>query len=61
MEYVEQADAALDTTDGYRLDYDDGWVLIRPSGTESKIRIYAEARTEKRAETLANTIATHIS
>jgi phosphomannomutase/phosphoglucomutase len=61
MEYVEQADAALDTTDGYRLDYDDGWVLIRPSGTESKIRVYAEAKTEKRAETLANAVATHIN
>jgi len=50
---ARDAVAELDTTDGYRLDYGDGWVLARPSGTEPVIRIYAEARTEKRAEELA--------
>jgi len=44
--------ADLDTTDGWRLDYGDGWVLARPSGTEPVIRVYAEARTEQRAEEL---------
>ena len=46
------ADAELTTLDGYRLDYGDAWVLARPSGTEPLVRLYAEARTETRAETL---------
>jgi len=28
--YVETADAEPNTTDGYRLDYGDAWVLVRP-------------------------------
>ncbi|WP_262178998.1 phosphoglucosamine mutase [Haloarcula laminariae] len=47
------AAADLDTTDGWRLDYGDGWVLARPSGTEPVVRVYAEARTPERAEELA--------
>ena len=31
-------------TDGLRIDYDDGWVLMRPSGTEPKFRIYSESK-----------------
>jgi len=48
------ADATLDTTDGYRLDYGDGWVLARPSGTEPVVRIYAEAGSRSRADDLAD-------
>jgi len=50
---AHDAGADLDTTDGYRLDYGDAWVLARPSGTEPVVRIYAEARAADRAETLA--------
>ncbi|MGZ8937568.1 MAG: phosphoglucosamine mutase, partial [Halobacteriota archaeon] len=32
--------------------YDDGWLLIRPSGTEPIIRIFVEAETEMRAHEL---------
>ena len=50
--YAIDADAELSTIDGYRLDYGDGWVLVRPSGTEPLVRLYAEAREAGRAETL---------
>jgi phosphomannomutase/phosphoglucomutase len=47
-------EADLDTTDGFRLDYGDGWVLARPSGTEPVVRVYAEAATADRADDLAD-------
>ena len=34
--------------DGIKLDFEDGWLLVRPSGTEPKIRITVEAKTEAR-------------
>jgi phosphomannomutase len=34
------------TVDGTKLVFDDGsWLMIRPSGTEPKVRFYIEART----------------
>lgn len=39
----------IDTTDGVKIWYDDGWLLIRPSGTEPIIRIFVEAETKRRA------------
>lgn len=36
------------TVDGVKLVFDDGsWLMIRPSGTEPKVRFYIEARTEE--------------
>jgi phosphomannomutase / phosphoglucomutase len=42
----------LDNTDGVKIWYDDGWVLMRPSGTEPIFRIFAEAKSQKRAKEL---------
>jgi phosphoglucosamine mutase len=45
---------SVGNTDGIRLQFSDGWLLVRQSGTEPKIRITAEARTEMRAKQLYN-------
>ncbi|MBI2850083.1 MAG: phosphoglucosamine mutase [Chloroflexi bacterium] len=37
---------SVDSIDGTRLNFKDGWLLIRASGTEPRIRVTAEARTE---------------
>ncbi|MEF8832402.1 MAG: phosphoglucosamine mutase [Candidatus Thermoplasmatota archaeon] len=42
-----------DDTDGLKIYYDEGWVLIRASGTEPKYRIYSEASDEAEAKRLA--------
>ncbi|NNF04665.1 MAG: phosphoglucomutase/phosphomannomutase family protein, partial [Rhodothermales bacterium] len=39
----------VDTLDGFKHRTADGWLLVRPSGTEPVLRIYAEAGTEARA------------
>ncbi|MBM4446449.1 MAG: phosphoglucomutase/phosphomannomutase family protein [Chloroflexi bacterium] len=45
--------AKLDTTDGYKYCLaDDSWLLIRFSGTEPLIRIYAEANSTKQVQKL---------
>jgi phosphomannomutase/phosphoglucomutase len=54
--YATAADVEPNTIDGYRLDYGDAWVLVRPSGTEPVVRIYAEARDAERAESLAGEV-----
>lgn len=38
--------------DGARVDYDDGWFLVRASGTEPKVRVFSEGKTEERAQRL---------
>ncbi len=38
--------------DGVRVDYGDGWFLVRASGTEPKVRVFSEGKTEGRAREL---------
>jgi phosphomannomutase len=45
------------TLDGYRFEYPDrSWVLVRKSGTEPKIRLYAEAQDGNRLEFIVKTV-----
>ena len=42
-----------DTTDGIKIPLDTkNWVMIRPSGTEPIIRIYAEAESQQKLDAL---------
>jgi phosphomannomutase/phosphoglucomutase len=43
----------LDRTEGIKVKFEDGWLLLRPSGTEPIFRCFAEANTEERAKELA--------
>jgi phosphomannomutase len=43
---------SMSDLDGYKHRMDDGWLLIRPSGTEPVLRVYAEAPTETDARKL---------
>jgi len=45
----------IDRRDGIKLCFeDDSWVMMRPSGTEPLVRIYAEAETSQEVEALLN-------
>ena len=48
VENVEKAVETI-TIDGVKLIYEDGWILIRPSGTEPIFRIFTEALTLEKA------------
>jgi phosphomannomutase / phosphoglucomutase len=44
---------SIDTTDGVKAYFPGGWVLIRPSGTESLMRIFVEAKSAATADSFA--------
>ncbi|MBN2599114.1 MAG: phosphoglucosamine mutase [Candidatus Thermoplasmatota archaeon] len=43
----------IDRTDGLKMYMKDGWVLMRPSGTEPIFRVYVEAKGKQQAEQMA--------
>ena len=45
--------------DGCKVYLDGGWVIVRFSGTEPRVRIFAEAETEKAARNLVEIMARH--
>lgn len=50
--YAEKSGGKASLIDGVRVDFEDGWVIVRASGTENAMRIFAEAKTKNRAEAL---------
>jgi len=52
----EFSDFEIDERDGIRIDYRGGWVQIRKSNTEPIMRIYAEGKTLRDAENLAEKV-----
>jgi len=50
------ADRHPNTADGVRVDFDDGWVHLRPSNTEPIVRVIAEAGSEAQARALADRV-----
>ena len=46
----------VNTIDGVKIDFDNGWVHVRSSNTEPILRIYAEAMTESMADNIAKKI-----
>lgn len=46
----------VNTADGLRIDFEDGWVHMRKSNTEPIIRIYAESTSMQKASELANSM-----
>ncbi len=44
----------VDRTDGAKVLTRDGWILIRDSGTEPKVRVYSESKSRRRAVELAD-------
>ncbi len=46
----ELSDCRTDTTDGIKVIFDDGWVLLRPSTSEECFRIYSESTDAAKAE-----------
>ncbi len=51
---VQDEGAAVDLLDGVKVAFEDGWVHVRASNTESMIRIIVEADTAARATELAD-------
>ncbi|MBN2602711.1 MAG: phosphoglucosamine mutase [Candidatus Thermoplasmatota archaeon] len=48
----EKTPIKIDKTDGLKMYFKEGWVLVRPSGTEPIFRIFAESDNTKKAENL---------
>jgi phosphoglucosamine mutase len=51
-EYVAREYDDVSTVDGVRVGFEDGWILIRASGTQPLVRLTAEARDADRADEL---------
>lgn len=51
-EQMRELEGALTDSDGVRMDWEDGWLLVRPSGTSPYMKVNAEAFTQARLDSL---------
>ena len=49
----------VETLDGYKHITEEGWLLVRPSGTEPVLRVYAEAATAATARAFIDSMVEH--
>jgi len=54
------AGESLDLTDGIRINREDSWALIRPSGTEPLVRVTVESASKSRAKQFYDELMPHI-
>ena len=45
-------EASVNRMDGLKLEFGDAWLVVRPSGTEPVVRVFAESSNRDRAESL---------
>jgi len=58
---VNHSSEKIDRTDGLKIIFDDGWVLLRPSGTEPKFRIYSESKDADVAKRRSEQFVTEVA
>lgn len=54
------SDQNPNSTDGVKIDFEDGWVHLRKSNTEPIVRVYSEAKTKEEASKLAESVLSAI-
>ncbi len=54
------SDEKLNTIDGFKIDFEKGWVHIRKSNTEPIIRIYAESKNKEMAEEFVSLVKNEV-
>jgi len=57
---MSSVEGKLTKVDGWRVDSEDGWCLVRISGTEPKVRLQVEARTESRTKEIYESLVSKV-
>jgi phosphoglucosamine mutase len=57
---MSSIEGELTKVDGWRVGLEDGWCLVRISGTEPKVRLQVEARTESRTKEIYESLVSKV-